>query len=534
MKTINNKYNKTISKINASEELKSNIILKMKEEEKKYIAKESHILKLKNLIIKLIAVSGILACSGVAYAAIADRIIAGINFSENYEKYEEQIENQYVEKDGNIVTLKSIVCDDGFLVMNFRITLSDKETEGLTYLSFNDEVITDGGYEHTNLSGANYNLIIDGEKYWLRGSTTNEIKGINEKEYELYQIWFLPDEILNNKNTFTITLNNVILSLNDDTKLITMDNGFEIEVSKEKTLENTTKFNGNNATVTYKKLSKTIEQVSITPLQNIVKISNVRDIIDKESLVYLPSDNYIGDIRYKVYDQNGNEISEFDTKSYLALKYEDGTIEEFGLDLGYSINDRDFTNVKEISTEYLVIEQNEDITELNIELYEENQYYEEVRKIGSYHINLTNQHVTAKSTDEIIQSNREKIMQEELEHEINIEDIKEFNIEIPGEFEGKYKITKYENGGPISIDEGKTTTYYLDFGYNGKLAFYLIEHDLKDEEVKELNNKSDKEYFMIIDKNQKYSLVAEFITDDVSYDNFYNDVKDIIGSIKLK
>lgn len=531
---MNNKYNKAISKINASEELKSNIILKMKEEEKKYISKENRILKLKELVLKLVALSGILACGGVAYAAITDRTIAGINFSENYEKYEKQIENQYIEKDGNIVTLKSIVCDDGFLVMHFGITLSNKETEGLTYLSFNDEIITDGGYEHTNLSGANYNLIIDGKKYWLRGSTTNEIKEISEEEYELYQIWFLPDEILNDKNTFTVTLNNVILSLNDDTKLITMDDGFEIDISKEKALENTTKFNGNNATVTYKNLSKTIEQVSITPLQNIVKISNVRDIIDRESLVYLLSDNYIGNIRYKVYDQDGNEISEFDTKTYLALQHEDGTIEEFGLDLGYSIDDRDFTNVKEISTEYLVIEQNGDITELNIDLYEENEYYNEVRKIGNYHINLTNQDVTGKSTDEIISSNREKIMQEELEHEINIEDIKEFNIEIPDEFEGKYKITKYENIGPISMNEGKTTTYYLDFGYDGRLAFHLIGHDLKDEELNELNYKSDKEYFMIIDKNQKYNLVIEFMTDDISYDRFYNEFKEIIDSIKLK
>ena len=468
---MDNKYNKAISKINASEELKTNIILKMKEEDQKYTTKESYILKLKELTLKLIALSGILACGGVAYAAIANRTIDGINFSENYAKYEKQIENHYIEKDGNIVTLKSIVCDDGFLIMNFGITLSDKETDGLMYLAFNDELITDGGYEHTNLSGANYNLIIDGKKYWLRGSTTNEIKSINEKEYELYQIWFLPDEILNDKNTFTVTLNNVILSLNDDTKLITMDDGFEIDVSKEKALENTTKFNGNNATVKYKSLSKTIEQVSITPLQNIVKISNVRDIIDGESLVYLLSDNYIGDIRYKVYDQNGNEISVFDTKSYLALEYEDGTIEEFGLDLGYSIYDRDFTNVKEISTEYLVIEQNKDITELNIDLYEENEYYEEVRKIGNYHIDLTNQDATAKSTDEIISSNKEKIMQEKLEHEINIEDIKEFNIEIPNKLDGKYKITKYKNGGPISIDEGKTTTYYLDFGYKWRISF---------------------------------------------------------------
>lgn len=69
---------------------------------------------------------------------------------------------------------------------------------------------------------------------------------------------------------------------------------------------------------------------------------------------------------------------------------------------------------------------------------------------------------------------------------------------------------------------------------NGGLAFYLVEHDLKDEEIKELNYGSDKEYFMIIDKNQKYNLVLEFKTDDISYDRFYNEVKDIIDSIKLK
>lgn len=530
---MNNKYNNAISKITAGEELKNNVILKLKEIEQGNTKHEGNTIKLKSIII-LAALISALAFGGIAYAFITGEIIAGIKFSSNYEEYEEKIENQYIEKDGNSVTLNSLISDDGFLVLHFNITLSDKGTEELTYLSFNDEIITEDGYDRTNLSGANYNLIIDGEKYWLRGSTANEMQKINEKEYEFYQIWFLSNEILNNKNTYTVTLNNVILSLNDDEKLITMDDGFEIEVSKEKALQNTTKFDLNDVSINYKTLSKSIEEVAITPLQNIVKISNVRDIVDEESLVYLTSDNYIGNITYRVYDQNGKEISEFDTKSYLALEYEDGTREQFDLDCGYSIDDRDFTNVKEISTEYLVIEQNQDITELSIEVIETNDYYETERKIGIFHINLTNQAAKAESTNEILSSNKEEIMQEELEHTIDISDIKEFTIEIPKSFEGKYKVKKYENSGPILMEDGKTIAYYLDFGYDGELALYLTEKNVRKEELEELNYGSDKAHFKVIDRNEQYTLLLEIVTDAVSYDDFYNKVEDIINSIRLK
>lgn len=469
---MNDKYKNAMSKINASEELKNNIILNMREEENKHTVKAGKIIKVRQWFIRVAAVAGIVTCGGIAYAGIKGKTIGRIKFSENYEIYEEEIENKYVEKDGNKVSLKSMVCDEGFLVLHFDISLNDKETEGLRYLSFNDKIITtEGGYKHTNLSGANYNLIIDGKEYWLKGSSENELQEINEREYEFYQIWFLPNEVLGKKEEFTITLKDIVLSLGDDVKLISMDDKMEVKVSKKKALENTTKFNVNNATVTYKTLSKSIEKVYITPLQNIVKISNVLNIVDAESLVYTPSDNYIGNVTYKVYDQNGNEISEFDTKSYLALQYADGATEEFDLDLGYSIDDRDFTNVKEISTEYIVIEKNENIKELNIDIFESNDYYETVRKIGTYHIDLTKQKASSENKDEIISSKKEEIIQDLSNHTIDISEIKEFTIKVPKNFKWKYSIIKRDDGANSWISKEEFTAYYLDFGYKRRHRF---------------------------------------------------------------
>lgn len=520
---MNDKYKNAMSKINASEELKNIIALKMKEAQKMHTSKEEKRFKIKEWLIKIAAVAGIVTCGGIAYAGIKGKTIGTIRFSENYEIYEEEIENKYLEKDGNIVKLKSYVCDDGFLVLKFNITLSDKETEELTYLAFNDEIITDDGYEHTHLSGANYNLIIDGENYWLRGKTDHETNEINEKEYEFYQLYFLTDYILAGKEKFTITLNNVILSLEGDRKLISMDGGFEIEISKEKALKNTTKFEGNSETITYKKLSKTIDSVSITPLQNIVKISNVLDITDRKS----SSEDWIGTEIYKVYDQKGNEISEFDTIPYSALQYSDGTIEEIGIELIYDeayrkdFNEKGCAAVKELATEYIAIEQSKDITELNIEVLRTDGFfngdYEEVRKIGAYHIDLKSGIVTAQSTDEII-----------LTHKIDVSEIEEFTIEIPDDFKGKYTITKYSDINNELM--GNHTEYRLEFeneeGYKGYIIFYLVKDDIRQEAIDILYNDG----FSIIDKNERYTLVLGiWVSDD-----YYNEIKGIIDSVKLK
>ena len=140
-----NKYKETISKIEASEELKNTIIEKMEKEQAK--RRGGIIIKIKKVISTIISLLGIMACGGVIFAAVSGILnINGILFSDEYVNYQEKVENQYLEKDGTKIELVSTMCDEGFLVLQFEVELSDSMLgmgeRGYTYLSFNDKLIT--------------------------------------------------------------------------------------------------------------------------------------------------------------------------------------------------------------------------------------------------------------------------------------------------------------------------------------------------------------------------------------------------------
>ena len=57
----------------------------------------------------------------------------------------------------------------------------------------------------------NYNLIIDGEEYWVRPRAPQTTTQISENEFKVYQLYFLTDKELGDKTEFTITLKDVAL-----------------------------------------------------------------------------------------------------------------------------------------------------------------------------------------------------------------------------------------------------------------------------------------------------------------------------------
>ena len=76
-----NKYKETISKIEASEELKNTIIEKMEKEQAK--RRGGIIIKIKKVISTIISLLGIMACGGVIFAADSGILnINGILFSD--------------------------------------------------------------------------------------------------------------------------------------------------------------------------------------------------------------------------------------------------------------------------------------------------------------------------------------------------------------------------------------------------------------------------------------------------------------------
>lgn len=406
---MSNKYKEAISKIEASEELKNTIIEKMEREQVKRSG--GIVLKIKKLITAIMSLLGLMACGGFVYAAVSGILnINGIKFSDECINYQETIENQIVEKDGTKVELVSTICDDGFLVLQFEVELNDKVSSGpddlgLTYVSFNDKLIEENEYKYLNLGGSNYNLIIDGERHWLRGAVDSQlIENIKNKNYTLYQLYFLPAEELENKETFTVTLDDIILAVNPDNEnegFIEMDGKFEVEVSKEKATQNTTTFENKNACVIFERLTHKVEKVSQTPMQTLIKVSSLTKDAILSNSTYLLDEDYIGFLEYEVYDQNDNELFTFTSTSGYEFYYPDGTVQKIITSSDTGGEEDDGYN-KILMEEYIVVEKNEDIKSLRIEVYEKNDYYERTRNIGTHYIDLENKIITAESKNEIM------------------------------------------------------------------------------------------------------------------------------------
>lgn len=453
------KYKDMISKIEASEEFKDRLVNKLEKEEIK--RSTTVMMKIRKIITTLVSLLGIAACSGLVYATVTGKIKLGsqeIVFSEEYAKYEEKVEGQYLENDDARLELVSTMCDEGFLVLQFNLEIEEDvfgEDWGLNYVSFNDEWIEENGYRELYLSGSNRNLTIDGENYWLKGASDSEIiENEFNKNYTIYQLYFLPSDIINNKEEFTVTLNNVVIMINpDEENYIELDGEFNIDVSKEKALKDTTSFENEESTLNYERLTNRVEKVSETPLQTIINVSSLLEDVTIRNSVYLPAEDYIGTLEYKVFDQNGNELFMYNVISEYINYYEDGTEKH------YSINELDDTEIvneidKTIMKEYIVTEKNDDIKVLTIEVYERNDYFERVRFLGTHEIDLENKIVKSEYIDEIVTENN---LIDKDDYIIKTEDIEYFDIEINEEYDMSYDCLK---GIPSFNDEGYEVLLY--------------------------------------------------------------------------
>lgn len=412
-----NKYKETISKIEASEELKNTIIEKMEKEQAK--RRGGIIIKIKKVISTIISLLGIMACGGVVFAAVSGILnINGILFSDEYVNYQEKVENQYLEKDGTKIELVSTMCDEGFLVLQFEVELSDSMLgmgeRGYTYLSFNDKLLVDqNGKKYLTFNGSNYNLLIDGEEYWLKGAVRSEImENIQNKDYTAYQLYFLPSDVVENKETFTITLDDVVVAISpDEGEFLEMDGSFEIEVSKEKAIKNTTTIENENASVKYERLTNKIEKVLQTPMQTIIKTSTLLEGATERNSTYLLAEDYIGHLEYKIYDQNNNELFLYTCISEVEYYYEDGTVKKIPISEIGEFEVRGYNAIRQ--EEYIVTEKNKDINSLRIEVYENNEYYGTTRNIGTHFIDLEKGKITCENknteSDYIVLYNGHKI-----------------------------------------------------------------------------------------------------------------------------
>ena len=436
---MTNKYKDTISKIKVDEEFKQKMISDLKLEQEKMNKKESIFMKIKGILIGLVSTVAILAGSGVAYAAFGGTINGvpviewlGISFSDKYEEYVEFVpeeEKQVVENDRASLTLQYSLSDDGFIVLDFDLKYKDalikelkdehnkREEENEKYarengefyvreeyedldedfikpynISFNDFYDEEYGWHDINSSYSN--IIIDGQNFNIRGREAEKIGVIDKTgEFDVTKMWLLTESELDGKEEFTITLKDPVINYGED-KYEQIEGEFNVNLSKEKTLKDTTSFENDNSSFEYKRLSQKITKVTRTPLQDIIKVTTTITGATEENSYNLDNKDYINEmIDYKVYDESGNRLKAFVQDAELVYEYADGS--SYTSIPGEYETNKKLDGGKIIVTTFIVVGRDSDVDTYKIKAYTRNDYLNTIMEYGSHKIDVSSKKVTS-------------------------------------------------------------------------------------------------------------------------------------------
>ena len=405
---------------------------------------------LKKLITVVVSLMIVLVGSVSVYAAFGGTIAGkpimewiGIKFSDEYDNYKENVVKQEITYNETKVDLISTVCDDAFTILEFDVKLSKEDKE---YLRLGESIVTEEdlkqarksdeettrnveeGQNYKFISSAKdtlntiqliffgkeeeqngkkvynsegtYNIIIDDEKIWTK--TIQTVTKISDYEYKVYQLFLLKDDELKGKENFKISLNNIVLgnigekkktesgmqiiNTPNNARFINIGGNFEVNVSKEKTLQDTKIIKPENVEISYKNMNKKVEEVSITPLQIVAKVMTKIDNVSLNSLSNTQNKDHINLIDFKVYDSNNNELtsSSFETKR--TITYGNGKTEEWAPgDIGTY---KDFKNATMNITEYIIIEKKDNMSGIKIVPSERNDTKGQSNILGEMNINF--------------------------------------------------------------------------------------------------------------------------------------------------
>ena len=348
----------------------------------------------------------------------------GLKFSDQYEDYKVGVEGQEITYNETKIELISTVCDDGYTILEFDVKLSKEDKE---YLKLGEKLITEQELEESKIReeenkdkltmgfvageepysylvrykdlintiritfNENYNeigklrcnIIIDGEKFYV--PSTQSATKISDYEYKVYQLYFITDKELGNKKEFSISLTAnslgniadtdsyrkqnpdasiVIANRPNNARKIELNGEFNIDVSKNKAVENTKVIKPNSNQSTYKHMSKKVEEIRITPLQIIAKVTTHIDNVSLRSLSYTRNKDYIGITDFKVYDNLSNELVSHNFEVKRTITYANGEVEEWSPgDIGTY---KSFYNAQMDLVEYLIIEKKDNVSEIKI------------------------------------------------------------------------------------------------------------------------------------------------------------------------
>lgn len=391
-------------------------------------------------VVSILVVSiGIVSCIGyTAYTIVSNKQLKptnnflGISFSDEYENYVQKYDeiNESLGQDSSPfektdVKLISSMCSEGFVSIEFEIDLTESDRE---LLRLDKKAMTDKDFEHFKNSwegateeekdkkieklkkelGINTvkilpnarkmkmsetqevydnnigHIIIDGKEYYEYGnSTTNKL---NDYQYQVFLMYFIPEEIINDKMEYTISIDNFVITNGvdlskikkvegksvyftnggDNQKYIETDKKFDIKMSREKSLENSKIITNINSAITHKAMSKKVDKITVGPTQTIIKLSTEYKNLSLEALSSaFFIENHVSTIsEYDIFDQDGNKIDYWKGEVKRTVTYSDGQKEEWSPgDIGTWKN---FYNAKMNLEEYIVFGTNPNINKIII------------------------------------------------------------------------------------------------------------------------------------------------------------------------
>lgn len=407
---MENKYCDLLAKVKADDAFKAGLIAALEQRQEHTTTRRFAVKKTK-WIAAAAAALAVAACTGAALAVLHSSFGAknsGVQFSDRYPEYVAPVIDQVIgslettgqsgaalqaSSDGIQVVLESSLCDTGFMDLQFRVKISEEKLAAyrrpedkswnvpLVYLSFNDPVAEDNGIKSVRLGGANYTLILDGEEFWLRGRTAQSIEQISAGEYVVQQLWFLDDSILDGRETFQVTLRDVAVGLGEN--CLPIDGEFNLTVSKAKALQDTTSFEP-EGTVSWTRgnVTRTVETVSLTPLQSIVRIRTVYSEVSREN--FWPEN-----IDYLAYSGSGQARATFSARIAASITYEDGAAETLVEPGEYDFSRQDFEHAVFETVEVVALAPVTDSGSLMLKVYETDDRTGVVTNIADYKLDLT-------------------------------------------------------------------------------------------------------------------------------------------------
>lgn len=166
----------------------------------------------------------------------------------------------------------------------------------------------------------------------------------------------------------------------------------DVAFSKNQLLENTYTYVPECESIKYKNMTKTIDSITITPMQIIFKASSKIENVSQASISSTTHDDYIGLMRYAAYDKNENKIGMINYQSLNKITYANGKSEEWEIgDIGTYKN---FKNATMELIEYFIIEKKENCSNIKIvaeEIVDKTigeKFIQEYREIGNFDVEL--------------------------------------------------------------------------------------------------------------------------------------------------